>query len=73
MKEASAVRRTTPPSVEIEYRIEQTLSVGAGKQARESLSAREGDSPSPLTLRRPARGVADRLKLVASAAANAVF
>src|SRR5690242_20367893 len=38
MKEAYAVRRTVPPSAEIEARIEQMLSVGVGENARETLS-----------------------------------
>src|ERR671925_410838 len=38
MKEAYAVRRTVPPSAEIEARIEQMLSVGVGENLRESLS-----------------------------------
>jgi putative transposase len=38
MKEAYAVRRTVPPSAEIESRIEQMLSVGVGENPRESLS-----------------------------------
>src|SRR5579859_4092712 len=38
MKEAYAVRRTVPPSAEIEARIEQMLSVGVGESPRESLS-----------------------------------
>src|SRR6195256_2486919 len=38
MKEAYAVRRTVPPSAEIEARIEQMLSVGGGEHPRESLS-----------------------------------
>src|SRR6476659_10567515 len=38
MKEAYAVRRTVPPSAEIEARIEQMLSVGVGEHPRESLS-----------------------------------
>src|ERR1700689_4892596 len=38
MKEAYAVRRTVPPSAEIEARIEQMLSVGVGDNPRESLS-----------------------------------
>src|SRR5437763_14987113 len=38
MKEAYAVRRTVPPSAEIEARIEQMLSVGVGERPRESLS-----------------------------------
>src|ERR1700688_3432610 len=45
MKEAYAVRRTVPPSAEIEARIEHMLSVGVGENPRESLSelARLGD------------------------------
>ena len=38
MKEAYAVRRTVPPSAEIEARIERMLSVGVGDSPRESLS-----------------------------------
>jgi putative transposase len=38
MKEAYAVRRTVPPSAEIEARIEQMLSVGVGENPRESLA-----------------------------------
>src|SRR6201995_1916036 len=38
MKEAQAVRRTVPPSAEIEARIEHMLSVGVGENSRESLS-----------------------------------
>src|SRR6476646_5984438 len=38
MKEAYAVRRTVPPSAEIEARIEHMLSVGVGENPRESLS-----------------------------------
>ena len=38
MKEAYAVRRTVPPSAEIEARIEQLLAVGVGENPRESLS-----------------------------------
>jgi putative transposase len=38
MKEAYAVRRTVPPSAEIEPRIEHMLSVGVGENPRESLS-----------------------------------
>src|ERR1700747_2392616 len=38
MKEAYAVRRTVPPSAEIEARIEHMLSVGGGENPRESLS-----------------------------------
>jgi hypothetical protein len=38
MKEAYAVRRTVPPSAEIEARIEQLLSVGVGGSPRETLS-----------------------------------
>ena len=37
-KEAYAVRRTVPPSAEIEARIEHMLSVGVGENPRESLS-----------------------------------
>src|SRR3954471_11735685 len=39
MKEAYAVRRTVPPSAEIEARIDQLLAVGVGDNPRESLSA----------------------------------
>jgi putative transposase len=38
MKEAYAVRRTVPPSADIEARIEHMLSVGVGESPRESLS-----------------------------------
>ena len=38
MKEAYAVRRTVPPSAEIEARIEQLLAVGVGASPRETLS-----------------------------------
>src|SRR6188472_2313476 len=38
MKEAYAVRRTVPPSAEIEAQIDQLLSVGVGDNPRESLS-----------------------------------
>src|SRR3954465_13701511 len=38
MKEAYAVRRTVPPSAEIEARIDQLLAVGVGDNPRESLS-----------------------------------
>src|SRR5437868_610086 len=38
MKEAYAVRRTVPPSAEIEAQIDQLLAVGAGENPRESLS-----------------------------------
>src|SRR3954467_4763900 len=38
MKEAYAVRRTVPPSAEIEARIEEMLSVGVGESPRETLS-----------------------------------
>jgi transposase-like protein len=38
MKEAYAVRRTVPPSAEIEAQIETLLSVGVGENPRESLS-----------------------------------
>ena len=38
MKEAYAVRRTVPPSAEIEDRIDQLLAVGVGESPRESLS-----------------------------------
>ena len=39
MKEAYAVRRTVPPSAEIEAQIEQLLAVGVGENPREWLSA----------------------------------
>jgi putative transposase len=38
MKEAYAVRRTVPPSAEIEEQIEHLLAVGVGESPRESLS-----------------------------------
>jgi putative transposase len=38
MKEAYAVRRTVPPSAEIEDQIDQLLAVGVGENPRESLS-----------------------------------
>src|ERR1700759_503137 len=38
MKEAYAVRRTVPPSAEIEARIEQMLAVGEGDSPRETRS-----------------------------------
>src|SRR5436309_14224849 len=38
MKEAYAVRRTVPPSAEIEAQIETMLSMGVGENPRESLS-----------------------------------
>jgi transposase-like protein len=38
MKEAYAVRRTVPPSAEIEEQIEKLLAVGVGENPRESLS-----------------------------------
>src|ERR671923_1687688 len=38
MKEAYAVRRTVPPSAEIEEQIDQLLAVGVGESPRESLS-----------------------------------
>src|ERR671924_447535 len=38
MKEAYAVRRTVPPSAEIEAQIGQLLAVGVGENPRESLS-----------------------------------
>src|SRR2546423_12806653 len=38
MKEAYAVRRTVPPSAEIEEQIDQLLAVGVGETPRESLS-----------------------------------
>jgi putative transposase len=38
LKEAYAVRRTVPPSAEIEVRIEQLLAVGVGENPRETLS-----------------------------------
>ena len=38
MKEAYAVRRTVPPSAEIEAQIDELLAVGVGDNPRESLS-----------------------------------
>src|SRR5436190_3536320 len=38
MREAYAVRRTVPPSVEIEEQIDSLLAVGVGESPRESLS-----------------------------------
>ena len=38
MKEAYAVRRTVPPSAEIEDQIDQLLAVGVGENPREALS-----------------------------------
>src|SRR3954454_10272176 len=38
MKEAYAVRRTVPPSAEIEAQIDQLLAVGVGEDPRQSLS-----------------------------------
>src|SRR3954464_1106024 len=38
MKEAYAVRRTVPPSAEIEAQIDQLLAVGVGENPREALS-----------------------------------
>ena len=38
LKEAYAVRRTVPPSAEIEARIDELLAVGVGENPRESLS-----------------------------------
>ena len=38
MKEAYAVRRTVPPSAEIEEQIDALLAVGVGESPRESLS-----------------------------------
>ena len=38
MKEAYAVRRTVPPSAEIEEQIESLLAVGVSEDPRESLS-----------------------------------
>jgi hypothetical protein len=38
MKEAYAVKRTVPPSAEIEEQIDQLLAVGVGENPRESLS-----------------------------------
>jgi hypothetical protein len=35
MKEAYAVRRTVPPSTEIEEQIDQLLAVGVGENPRE--------------------------------------
>jgi hypothetical protein len=42
LKEAYAVRRTVPPSAEIEAGIERMLSVGVGENPRESLSELAG-------------------------------
>src|SRR5436853_867502 len=39
MKEAYAVRRTVPPSAEIEEQIDELLAVGVGENPRESLSS----------------------------------
>src|SRR3954453_4852184 len=39
MKEAYAVRRTVPPSAEIEVQIDQLLAVGVGENPREALTA----------------------------------
>src|ERR687897_1859770 len=39
MKEAYAVRRTVPPSAEIEAQVDQLLAVRVGDHPRESLSA----------------------------------
>ena len=63
MKEAYAVRRTVPPSAEIEARIEQMLSVGVGENPRESLSelARLGARLMGFTLVRRAVRPADDL------------
>ena len=38
MKEAYAVRRTVPPSAEIEEQIDELLAVGVGENPREALS-----------------------------------
>src|SRR4249919_3170443 len=38
MKEAYAVRRTVPPSAEIEEQVDRLLAVGVGESPRESLS-----------------------------------
>jgi hypothetical protein len=38
LKEAYAVRRTVPPSAEIEDQIDQLLALGVGEDPRESLS-----------------------------------
>src|SRR4051812_11501254 len=38
MKEAYAVRRTVPPSAEIEAQIDRLLAVGVGENPREALS-----------------------------------
>src|SRR4051812_11079763 len=38
MKEAYAVRRTVPPSAQIEERIDALLAVGVGENPREALS-----------------------------------
>src|SRR3954463_3114952 len=38
MKEAYAVRRTVPPSAEIEAQIDRLLAVGVGEHAREALT-----------------------------------
>jgi hypothetical protein len=38
LKEAYAVRRAVPPSVEIEAQIDELLAVGVGDNPRESLS-----------------------------------
>ena len=46
MKEAYAVRRTVPPSAEIEERIDQLLAVGVGENPREFVvGAREAGCP----------------------------
>src|SRR4051812_49493030 len=39
MKEAYVVRRTVPPSAEIEAQIDRLLAVGVGEHPREALSA----------------------------------
>ena len=38
MKEAYAVRRTVPPSAELEAQIDQLLAVGVGEDPRAALS-----------------------------------
>jgi hypothetical protein len=42
LKEAYAVRRTVPPSAEIEAQIDQLLAVGVGENPREALSELAG-------------------------------
>jgi hypothetical protein len=44
MKEAYAVRRTVPPSAEIEAQIDRLLAVGVGDRPRESLSGLAGNA-----------------------------